>query len=48
MAHKHNDAREKVKEMLISGESYDDIIAETHLRLKDIKRIQKEEISSHF
>lgn len=40
--------REKAKQMLIDGESYDDIRAETHLRLKDIKRIEKEEVLSHF
>lgn len=40
--------REKAKQMLIDGESYDEIRAETHLRLKDIKRIEREEISSHF
>lgn len=40
--------REKAKQMLIDGQSYDEIRAETHLRLKDIKRIEREEISSHF
>jgi len=34
--------------MLIDGESYDKIMDETHLRLKDIKRIEREEVSSHF
>lgn len=40
--------REKAKQMLIDGQSYDEIRAETHLRLKDIKRIEREEVSSHF
>lgn len=40
--------REKAKQMLIDGQSYDEIRAETHLRLKDIKRIEHEEVSSHF
>lgn len=39
---------EKTKQMLIDGNSYDEIRAETHLRLKDIKRIEREEVSSHF
>ncbi|MEG1255012.1 hypothetical protein [Clostridium sp.] len=38
----------KAKQMLIDGESYDKIMDETHLRLKDIKRIEREEVSSHF
>ena len=40
--------REQAKQMLIAGESYDKIMDETHLRLKDIKRIEREEVSSHF
>ena len=40
--------REKAKQMLIDGQSYDEIRAETHLRLKDIKRIEREEVSSHL
>lgn len=40
--------KEKAKQMLIDGQSYDEIRAETHLRLKDIKRIEREEVSSHF
>jgi uncharacterized protein YerC len=40
--------REQAKQMLIDGESYDKIMDETHLRLKDIKRIEREEVSSHF
>lgn len=48
MTIKEKASHEKAKQMLIAGESYDDIIAETHLRLKDIKRIEKNEISSKF
>ena len=40
--------REKAKQMLIDGESYDKIMDVTHLRLKDVKRIEREEVSSHF
>ncbi|MBD7910794.1 MULTISPECIES: hypothetical protein [Clostridium] len=36
------------KEMIIAGESFDEIMEKTHLRLKDLKRIQKEEINPHF
>ncbi|MBU3132641.1 hypothetical protein KPL40_09240 [Clostridium gasigenes] len=38
----------QAKQMLIQGESWDTIINATGLRLKDLKRIQKDEISSHF
>ena len=48
MAIKEKASHEKAKQMLIEGKSYDDIIAETHLRLKDIKRIEKNEITSKF
>ncbi len=36
------------KQMMIDGESFDKIMDETHLRLKDLKRIRKEEIDPHF
>ncbi|MEQ8154784.1 MAG: hypothetical protein ABRQ25_07880 [Clostridiaceae bacterium] len=36
------------KEKIIAGESWDKIMEETHLRLKDLKRIQRDEISPHF
>ena len=36
----------KVKQMLINGDSYDKIMDETNVRLKDIKRIQRKEIHS--
>ncbi|MBM6861879.1 hypothetical protein H9X78_15655 [Clostridium saudiense] len=36
------------KKMIIDGESWDNIMKETHLRLKDLKRIQREQIDTHF
>ncbi|MDQ0150917.1 hypothetical protein ACFO6R_12445 [Eubacterium multiforme] len=36
------------KEMIIAGETFDVIMEKTHLRLKDLKRIQREEINPHF
>ncbi|AGX42488.1 hypothetical protein [Clostridium saccharobutylicum] len=36
------------KKMIIEGESLDKIREVTHLRLKDLKRIQKNEINPHF
>lgn len=36
------------KKMIIEGESFDTIMETTHLRLKDLKRIQKNEINPHF
>lgn len=36
------------KNMIISGESWEKIMDETHLRLKDLKRIQRDEINPHF
>lgn len=36
------------KKMIIAGEPWDEIMKETHLRLKDLKRIQRDEISNHF
>ncbi|SHI95420.1 hypothetical protein SAMN02745163_01099 [Clostridium cavendishii DSM 21758] len=43
-----NAASSKAKQMLIDGESWDDIMKETGLRQKDLKRIQTNEISSHI
>lgn len=49
MDNKKNQSPESIaKEMLIAGESYDTIMSATNLRLKDIKRIQREEINPHF
>ncbi|NLZ33817.1 hypothetical protein [Clostridium isatidis] len=39
---------DKAKKMLIAGESYDKIMDETHLRLKDLKRIERNEIIPNF
>ncbi|MDD6794629.1 MAG: hypothetical protein PUE01_04335 [Clostridiaceae bacterium] len=39
---------ERAKKMLIAGDSYDSIMEKTHLRLKDIKRIVRNEIDPHF
>ena len=36
------------KKMIIDGEPWDKIIDETHLRLKDLKRIKREEIDTNF
>lgn len=36
------------KQMIIDGETFEKIMDKTHLRLKDLKRIQREEISNHF
>ena len=41
-------SRDRAKEMMIAGESWDKIMKETSLRLKDLKRIQRDEITSHF
>ena len=39
---------EQAKQMIIDGESFDTIMQKTHLRLKDLKRIQRNEIDPHF
>lgn len=39
---------ELAKQMIIDGESFDKIMEVTHLRLKDLKRIQRDEISPKF
>ena len=36
------------KNMIIDGEPWDKIMDETQLRLKDLKRIQRDEIDPHF
>ncbi len=41
-------SRDRAKEMMLAGESWVKIMKETRLRLKDLKRIQRDEISSHF
>jgi hypothetical protein len=40
--------RKMAKDMIIAGESFDKIMEKTHLRLKDLRRIQIEEIDPHF
>lgn len=44
----NNSAHDKAKQMIIDGESFQKIMDETNLRLKDLKRIQREEINNHF
>lgn len=44
----NNSVHDKAKQMIIDGESFEKIMDETNLRLKDLKRIQREEISNHF
>lgn len=36
------------KKMIIDGESWEKIMDTTHLRLKDLKRIQRDEIDPKF
>lgn len=36
------------KKMIIDGEPWDEIMNTTNLRLKDLKRIQRDEINTHF
>lgn len=37
-----NKAESRAKEMIINGDHVDDILEETHLRLKDIHRLRAE------
>ena len=49
MSIEENDsAHDVAKNMIIAGESFDNIMEKTHLRLKDLKRIQRDEIDPHF
>lgn len=41
-------SRDVAKRMIIDGESWDKIMDTTHLRLKDLKRMQRDEIDSKF
>ena len=41
-------AHDIAKKMIIDGESFDVIMEKTHLRLKDLRRIQKNEINPKF
>lgn len=40
--------RDVAKRMIIEGESWEKIMDTTHLRLKDLKRIQRDEIDPKF
>jgi hypothetical protein len=44
----NNSAHDLAKKMIIGGESFDTIMEKTHLRLKDLKRIQRDEIDPKF
>jgi hypothetical protein len=44
----NNSLRDTAKQMIIDGESFDAIREKTHLRLKDLKRIQRDEIDPKF
>lgn len=44
----NNSLRDTAKKMIIDGESFDAIREKTHLRLKDLKRIQRDEINPKF
>ena len=41
-------SRDVAKKMIIDGESWEKIMETTHLRLKDLKRIQRDEINPKF
>ena len=40
--------RDVAKKMIIDGESWEKIMDTTHLRLKDLKRIQRDKIDPKF
>lgn len=44
----NEDVLDAAKEMMIAGEDWNKIMDETHLRLKDLQRIQQNEIDPHF
>lgn len=48
MNSKNKSSHDLAKQMIIDGESFDKIMEVTNLRLKEIKRIQREEISPKF
>ena len=41
-------SRDVAKKMIIDGEPWDKIMETTHLRLKDLKRIKRDEIDPKF
>lgn len=48
MVNESKSSHDIAKQMIIDGESFDKIKEVTNLRLKEIKKIQREEISSKF
>lgn len=48
MTDENTKMRDIAKAMLIDGATNIEIMRKTHLRLKDIKRIQRNEINTHF
>jgi len=44
----NNSVHDMAKKMIIDGETFDTIMEKTHLRLKDLKRIQSDEIDPKF
>ena len=44
----NNSVHDMAKKMIIDGETFDTIMEKTHLRLKDLKRIQRDEIDPKF
>lgn len=48
MDNNNKSAHDIAKQMMIDGETFEKIMDKTHLRLKDLKKIQREEISNHF
>ncbi|WP_428817747.1 hypothetical protein ACQR2L_07050 [Clostridium butyricum] len=45
---KSKQSHDLAKKMIIEGESFHSIMEATNLRLKDLKRIQQNEIDPHF
>ncbi|MDZ5253333.1 hypothetical protein [Clostridium sp. LIBA-8841] len=48
MANENKSAHDIAKQMIINGDPFDKIQELTNLRLKELKRIQREEISPKF
>lgn len=44
----NNSVHDIAKKMIIDGEPFETIMEKTHLRLKDLKRIQRDEIDPKF
>ena len=45
---KSKQSHDLAKKMIIEGETFNAVMSATNLRLKDLKRIQREEIDTHF